>query len=378
MLILTYTVRKLSNGACGLLIFPADQSMEAARELTAAADVFPAAVWSVSLLLPGGVRLSLPAAALPEVVERVRQEGAGALLRIKERPRRLPVCVEEPDNEVRRLIRRLGGDPVSEGGTVLLRWDEAPEQVPELLRDRGVGAVLAVDPRGRLESTALLRPRPLNWAEESQLRLRFAMREAEDTDGATRFLLPPGRIAFVDGDRLPAGEYTLYPGGISRMLPAAARAAAVGAETCMDMRWPALPELWDLYTLWFGTGISQPPETESSPLWGALQGLLPKGWERRLPPMKTLTGADAEYLTEHLLISRVPSDSPERPLGKRGARELIRCLCGADPANPRRPAEITALLRLGAERIYFSEAPRVLYWDREQIENMVSRLGGAL
>lgn len=348
--------------------------MELAREFSAPADLYPAAIWSVSLLLPGGVRLSLPAAALPEAAERIKNEGAGALLHFEDQPQQLPVAIEEPDAGLQKLIKRLGGEPVSENRTILLRWDAPPERVPELLHDRGIGAVLAIDPRGRLEGPAIPGPLPLNWAEESQLRLRFAMREAEEDDETTHFFLPPRRIALVDGARLPPGEYRLRPGGLSRMLPAAARAAAYGAAACMDARWPALSEIWDLYALWLGSGISQPPEGDNSPVWGAVRGLLPDDWDQRLPPMKPLTERDAEYLTTHLLISHIPAENLDKPLGKRGARELVRRLCGLDAGAPRRPAEVTALLRLGAARIYFSEAPRVLYWDQKQIEELVSRL----
>lgn len=378
MISLSFTVRRLSNGACGLLIFPTDRSTEAARELAAPVETYPAAIWAVSLLLPGGVRLSLPAAALPGAADRVAQEGAAALLHLEERSRRLPVAIRAPDDGLRKLIEHLGGEPVSESCTALLRWDAPPERVPELLHDRGAGTVLAIDPRGLLESTALPRPRPLNWAEESQLRLRFAMRETGDGGKTTSFFLPPGRVALVDGERLPPGEYTLRAGGLSRMIPAAAQAAAAGAEVCLDADWPALSEAWDLYVLWLGTGVSQPPETESSPIWGAVRGLLPENWEHRLPPMRLLTEGDAEYLSRHLLALRLPAKVPDRPLGKHGARELIRCLCGLNTGALRRPAEVTALLRLGAARRYFSETPQVLLWDRRQIEELVAKLEKAL
>lgn len=374
---LSYAVRRLSNGAFGLLIFPSDKSLETARELTAETEAYPAAIWAVSLLLPGGVRLSLPASALPEAVDRVGKEGAAALLKFKEQPRWLPVAAEEADEGIRRLIKSLGGETVNENRTVLLRWDASPENVSELLRDHGPDAVLAVDPRGRLEGPSLPRPLPLNWADESQLRLRFAMRETDEEDSAVRFFLPPGRVVLVDGERLSAGEYTLRAGGLARMLPAAARAAAAGASACMDAHWPTISEVWDLYALWLGSGFSQPPDGEGPPVWGAVRGLLPEAWERRMPPMKPLNGRDAEYLSQYLLASRIPSGSPDRPLGRHGARELVRSLCGLDTGSPRRPEEVLALLRLGASRTYFSEAPRVLYWDRPQIEDLVARLEAA-
>lgn len=370
---LAYSLRALSNGACGLLIFPAGRRTEASRELAVPDRAFPAPIWSVSLLLPGGVRLSLPPAALARAAERLPAEGLSALLDAPAAAPCPPVPCEEENARLFQLIARAGGRPLPAAETAALGWDRPAAQAAEALAG---AAPLAVDPRGRLEGEGLARALPLTAAEERALRHRFALREPEEEHGPLRFFLPPGKPAAACGRRLPPGEYALFPGGPSRLLDAAALAGAAGAEACLPAFWPPLSETWELYDRLFGAGTVRP--AEPSVLAGAARALLPGNAGRRLDEDHVLTEGDGAWLCRWLLRAGTRAADPARPLGRHGAQALIRRLCGLDALGPRRPSEALALLRLGAARAFCGGAPRVLRWDEREVRRMLDALERAL